>query len=82
MSSNLTKWNPFRELEDMQNRLNPWFGRIGLRGFGDETMTSSAWAPLVDITEDDKELVAPGLAINYDVTDPCSRDSQRALDPD
>src|SRR5260370_16905879 len=53
--SALTKWNPFRDLEDIQNRLSPWFGRIALRGGGDETMTTSAWAPLVDITEDDKE---------------------------
>jgi HSP20 family protein len=55
MSSTLTKWNPFREMEDIQNRLAPWFGRIALRGTGDETMTTSAWASLVDITEDDKE---------------------------
>ena len=53
--STLTKWNPFRDLEDIQNWLSPWFGRIALRGGGDETMTTSAWAPLVDITEDDKE---------------------------
>jgi hypothetical protein len=53
--STLAKWNPFRDLEDIQNRLSPWFGRIALRGSGDETMTTSAWAPLVDITEDDKE---------------------------
>jgi HSP20 family protein len=55
--SSLTKWNPFREMEEIQSRLAPWFGRIGLRGTGDETMTTSAWAPLVDITEDDKEYV-------------------------
>jgi HSP20 family protein len=42
-------------MEDLQNRLAPWFGRLSLRGTGDETMTTSAWAPLVDITEDDKE---------------------------
>jgi hypothetical protein len=59
--STLTKWNPFRDLEDIQNRLSPWFGRIALRGGGDETMTTSAWAPLVDITEDDKEYLINGL---------------------
>jgi HSP20 family protein len=53
--STVTKWNPFRDLEEMQNRLNPWFGRLSLRGPGDETATGSAWTPLVDITEDDKE---------------------------
>jgi HSP20 family protein len=51
----LTKWNPFRELEDMQNRLSSLFGRTPLRGFGEEAMTVSEWTPLVDIAEDDKE---------------------------
>jgi hypothetical protein len=30
----LTKWNPFRELEEMQNRLSSLFGRTPLRGLG------------------------------------------------
>jgi HSP20 family protein len=51
----LTKWNPFRELEEMQNRLSSLFGRTPLRGLGEEAMTVSEWTPLVDITEDDKE---------------------------
>ena len=51
----LAKWNPFRELEDIQNRLSSRFGRTSLRGFGDESMTVSEWTPLVDLAEDDKE---------------------------
>ena len=51
----LTKWNPFRELEDIQNRLSSLFVRTPLRGFGEEAMTVSEWTPLVDIAEDDKE---------------------------
>ena len=51
----LTKWNPFRELEEMQNRLSSLFGRTPVRGLGEEAMTVSEWTPLVDITEDDKE---------------------------
>ena len=51
----LTKWNPFRELEDIQSRLSSLFGRTPLRGFGEEAMTVSEWTPLVDIAEDDKE---------------------------
>ena len=51
----LTKWNPFRELEEMQNRLSSLFGRTPVRGPGEEAMTVSEWTPLVDITEDDKE---------------------------
>jgi HSP20 family protein len=51
----LTKWNPFRELEDIQNRLRSLFGRTPMRGLGEEAMTVSEWTPLVDIAEDDKE---------------------------
>ena len=51
----LAKWNPFRELEDIQNRLSSLFGRTPLRGLGEEAMTVSEWTPLVDIAEDDKE---------------------------
>ena len=51
----LAKWNPFRELEDIQNRLSSLFGRTSLRGLGEESMTVSEWTPLVDLAEDDKE---------------------------
>ncbi|TAJ07986.1 MAG: Hsp20/alpha crystallin family protein [Nitrospirae bacterium] len=53
----ITRWDPFKELEDMQSRLNTMFGRAPVRKNGDkeEAMTVAEWAPLVDITEDDKE---------------------------
>jgi len=52
----LTRWDPFRELEDLQSRLSTMFGRVPLRKNGDkEVMTVAEWAPLVDITEDEKE---------------------------
>ena len=51
----LTKWNPFRELEDIQDRLSSLSGRTSMRGLKEEAMTVSQWAPLVDIAEDDKE---------------------------
>lgn len=47
----LTKWNPLRELDQLQNRL---FGRGSLRADG-ESLSNAEWAPLVDITEDEKE---------------------------
>ena len=56
-----TRWNPFREMGELHDRLNALvgrsFGRVPLRGENDteEAVTLSAWAPLVDITEDDKE---------------------------
>ena len=53
--NSLTKWNPFRELEDIQNRLSSIFGRTPIRGLGEEAMTVIEWRPLVDIVEDEKE---------------------------
>lgn len=53
----LTRWDPFKELDQLQNRFSTFFGRAPVRGQnGDqELMTVAEWAPLVDITEDDKE---------------------------
>src|SRR5436309_3740613 len=53
----MTKWNPFKEMEDLENRLSTLFGRAPVRrGNGEEEfITMTEWAPLVDITEDDKE---------------------------
>lgn len=56
-----TRWNPFKDIEELHNRLNSLvgstFGRAPLRGDGtdQETLAVTEWAPLVDITEDDKE---------------------------
>ena len=53
----ITRWDPFKELEDMQSRLSTLFGRAPVRKDGEkeEAMTIAEWAPLVDITEDEKE---------------------------
>ena len=51
----LAEWNPFRELDDIHNRLSRFFGTPARRGNGREDLTLAEWAPLVDITEDDKE---------------------------
>ena len=54
----VAEWNPFRELDEMNNRLSRFFGTSTPRnGNGREEITVAAWAPLVDITEDDKEYV-------------------------
>ena len=55
----LTRWDPFKEMDDMQKRLSNLFGLAPLRrGDGEkETLTVTEWSPLVDITEDDKEYV-------------------------
>jgi HSP20 family protein len=52
----VSEWNPFRELDDMHNRLSRIFGGTASpTGNGREEITVAAWAPLVDITEDEKE---------------------------
>ena len=51
----LTKWNPLRELETMQNRMSNLFGRPLMPFSGDETFAANEWTPLVDVAEDDKE---------------------------
>ena len=54
----LTRWEPFKELEDLQNRLSNLFGRRTCSPHGESGgITLAEWAPLVDITEDDKEWV-------------------------
>jgi len=51
------RWDPFRELEDMQHRLSNVLGRqLQPRQNGDkESITVAEWAPVVDITEDEQE---------------------------
>lgn len=55
----LTRWNPFREMEDMQRRMSSLFDWNPLRRSNltndEESITVAEWAPLVDIAEDDKE---------------------------
>jgi HSP20 family protein len=54
--TNLTRWNPFKEMEDLQKRLNSIFNVEPARvQDGKEQMTVAHWAPLVDITEDEHE---------------------------
>jgi len=54
--NNLTRWDPFRELDELHNRLGTLFGRTPAGKDGTkETMTLAEWAPLVDIIEDEKE---------------------------
>ena len=55
----ISKWNPLQELQDFENRLAGFFGRVPVRTNGDkqEAISVADWAPLVDISEDDKEYV-------------------------
>ena len=53
----LTRWDPFKEMEELQNRMVRFFGVAPARtpNRDKEAMTVTEWAPSVDITEDDKE---------------------------
>jgi HSP20 family protein len=55
----IVRWDPFRELEEMSDRLNRVFARGALsRGSAEEakdTMTRFDWAPTVDIAETAEE---------------------------
>jgi HSP20 family protein len=55
----ITRWDPVKEMEELHNRLPNLFGRTPARlGEGkEESITVAEWAPLVDITEDDKEYI-------------------------
>jgi HSP20 family protein len=57
MNAITTRWDPFKELDEMQSRLSTMFGRAPLRkdGARQEAMRLVEWAPLVDIIEDEKE---------------------------
>ena len=57
----LIRWDPFRDLEEMGDRMNRVFGGFGRPGFpraseaGREALTVPDWAPMVDITETNDE---------------------------
>ena len=55
MKNELTRWDPFRELEEVHNRLASVFDAGFPRGRDrEQALLATAWAPLVDISEDDK----------------------------
>lgn len=52
----LVRWDPFRELEEVSDRLNRMFMRPATRTVnGKETMIVADWTPLVDISETEGE---------------------------
>lgn len=58
---NLTKWDPFRELEDVSTRLNRIFGRHLTRPEeSSDMLTEADWAPSVDISETDNAYIVKG----------------------
>jgi len=55
----LTRWNPLREMEEVQRRMSSLLDwspfRRGNLTADEENITVPEWAPLVDIAEDQKE---------------------------
>jgi HSP20 family protein len=54
----LTKWDPFKDLLTLQDRMNRLFDE-SVRNVktGDEALSSAIWSPAVDIYETDDEVV-------------------------
>jgi HSP20 family protein len=54
----IVRWEPFRDLITLQDRMNRLFDeRFGRLRAGDESMDSGAWSPAVDIYETDHDIV-------------------------
>lgn len=61
----VVRWDPFRDLNLLQDRMNRLFEDAG-RGYrGDEPVSTSTWSPAVDIYETGSEIVVkaelPGI---------------------
>jgi HSP20 family protein len=54
MNMNIVKWSPFRELEDIQTRLNRFFNDMPARRAEGEPFFTD-WTPAVDVQENEKE---------------------------
>jgi HSP20 family protein len=57
MINPLARFEPVGDLDVLQNRLSNLFGRSSHRGSGREDLALADWAPLADISEDDKEYI-------------------------
>lgn len=59
MNTQLSRWNPAKELEQMQNRLASLWSWDPFRTNGgkEEALTVAEWSPRVDIVEDEKEII-------------------------
>ena len=69
--SELTRWKPFREMQELHHRLNTLLeSGLGRQSDGGESLRAGVWEPAVDIFEDKKEYIIqadlPGIR-NRDV---------------
>ena len=52
----LTRWEPFRELSTLQDRINRAFRESYTGANHDESLTTSSFAPAVDVYEDEHQV--------------------------
>jgi len=72
----LVRWDPFRELEDMSDRLNRMFSRPALpTANGKETMVVADWVPSVDVSETEE-----GYQIKAEIPDVKKEDVKVTLE--
>ncbi len=61
----LTRWEPFREFSTLQDRMNRLFRESYSEGGRDESLTTSSFAPAVDVYEDEHNVTlkieVPGI---------------------
>jgi len=54
----ITRWDPFRDLSILQERMNRVFEDAAVRGWkNDEPSSTTSWSPSVDIYETDSEIM-------------------------
>jgi HSP20 family protein len=53
----VSRWSPFKEMEELQGRLGSWMNLPGRTTTSKEALAVADWSPLVDITEDEKEFL-------------------------
>ncbi|MGH9561223.1 MAG: Hsp20/alpha crystallin family protein [Terracidiphilus sp.] len=60
----ITRWDPFREVVALQNRMNTLFGNMNQEN--ESPLTTASFVPAVDVYEDEKKVVlkleVPGIA--------------------
>ncbi len=61
----VTRWDPFRDLNLLQDRMNRLFDDAGRGWRSDEPVSTTTWSPAIDIFETEGEIVVkaelPGL---------------------
>jgi HSP20 family protein len=53
----ISRWDPFRDLNTLQDRMNRLFHEAGRGWQGEEPAATTTWSPAVDIYETDGEII-------------------------